>query len=231
MAQAYMAQGMTGTAVFETFFRKLPEGRAYVLAAGVADVVEFLEALRFVEDDIAYLRGLGMFSEEFLARLAEVRFTGDVWAVPEGTAVFPHEPIVQVAAPIDEAQLVETYPREKVAKHGARDRRRIGRHPVAYDGMIGSEQHRLGRPGARQGRPLPRRELDGERLEPAEAPGGLGEPGLTGARLRCGIRLDRGVHARAPAQWAGGAWSRPPASRTTERAANTMPTYRAVMPR
>lgn len=109
MAQAYVVQQMSGTAVFETLFRKLPPGRSFVMAAGLSDVLDFLEALRFDDDDVQYLREMGMFTEEFLQRLARVRFTGDVWAAPEGTVVFPNEPIVQVIAPILEAQLVETY--------------------------------------------------------------------------------------------------------------------------
>ncbi len=109
MAQAYLAQGMSSTAVFETFFRKLPAGRSYIMAAGFPDVLDFLEAFGFDEDDLQYLRGSGMFSGEFLQWLSGVKFTGDVWAVPEGTVVFPNEPIVQVIAPIIEAQLVETF--------------------------------------------------------------------------------------------------------------------------
>ena len=109
MAQAYVAERMSGTAVFETFFRKLPQGRSYVMAAGLSDVLDFLESFRFDQDDLGYLRGLGVFSDEFLQRLAGVRFTGDVWAMPEGTVVFPNEPIVQVIAPILEAQLAETF--------------------------------------------------------------------------------------------------------------------------
>lgn len=109
MAQAYAAERMSGTAVFETFFRKLPESRSYVMAAGLSDVLDFLETFQFTDADIEYLRQLGMFTGEFLHSLAAVRFTGDVWAVPEGTVVFPNEPIVQVIAPIVEAQLVETF--------------------------------------------------------------------------------------------------------------------------
>lgn len=109
MAQAYAARQMSGTAVFETIFRKLPRGRSYAVAAGLSDVLDFLEAFRFLPEDLDYLRGLGLFSEDFLHRLANVHFTGDVWAVPEGTVVFPNEPIVQVIAPIVEAQLVETF--------------------------------------------------------------------------------------------------------------------------
>jgi len=109
MAQAYMAEHMSGTAVFEIFFRKLPHGRSYVMAAGLSDVLDFLETFQFRQADIDYLRGLRLFTEEFLQSLSEVRFTGDVWAVPEGTIVFPNEPIVQVIAPIVEAQLAETF--------------------------------------------------------------------------------------------------------------------------
>ncbi|MGE5697700.1 MAG: nicotinate phosphoribosyltransferase [Candidatus Sericytochromatia bacterium] len=109
MAQAFWAEGMTGTAVFETFFRKLPPCRTYITAAGLPDVLDFLESFHFDRQDLQYLRGLGLFSDEFLAWLSGVGFTGDVWAVPEGTAVFPNEPIVQVIAPIIEAQLVETF--------------------------------------------------------------------------------------------------------------------------
>ena len=78
------------------------------MAAGLADVLDFFQGLRFDEADLPYLRGLGLFCDEFVLWLAGVRFTGDVWAVPEGTVVFPNEPIVQVIAPIVEAQLVET---------------------------------------------------------------------------------------------------------------------------
>lgn len=109
MAQAYAAEGMSGRAVFELFFRRLPESRNYVLAAGLSEVLEFLERFHFEPDELAYLRSLGLFSNEFLERLSAVRFTGDVYAVLEGTLVFPNEPLLQVIAPILEAQLVETF--------------------------------------------------------------------------------------------------------------------------
>jgi nicotinate phosphoribosyltransferase len=109
MAQAYVAEHMSGTAVFETVFPKLPQGRSYVMAAGLSDVLDFLEAFQFQPEDIDYLRGLRLFTEEFLQSLSAVRLTGDGWAVPEGTVVFPNEPIVQVVAPIVEAQLAETF--------------------------------------------------------------------------------------------------------------------------
>ncbi|MBV8265235.1 MAG: nicotinate phosphoribosyltransferase [Planctomycetaceae bacterium] len=107
MARAYAAEGTDQEAVFELFFRKLPPGRNYIVAAGLGDVLDSLETLGVTEDDLDYLRTLGLFSEAFLGQLRGFRFTGEVWAVPEGTVVFPDEPLVQVVAPILEAQLVE----------------------------------------------------------------------------------------------------------------------------
>lgn len=108
MAQAYHAENMDQTGVFELFFRELPPGRNFVLAAGVNDLLLCLEQLRFLQDDLDYLRAQDDFDDEFLEYLSNLRFTGDVHAVPEGTAVFPDEPLVQVVAPILEAQLIET---------------------------------------------------------------------------------------------------------------------------
>ncbi|MEE9219883.1 MAG: nicotinate phosphoribosyltransferase [Acidobacteriota bacterium] len=109
MARAYLAEGMEDTAVFELFFRELPPTRNYVLACGLGDVLEYLEGFRFRDDEIEYLHSYREFPADFLKRLADLRFTGDVHAVPEGTVVFAHEPVLQVIAPITEAQLVETY--------------------------------------------------------------------------------------------------------------------------
>jgi nicotinate phosphoribosyltransferase len=109
MARAYWAEGMKGRAVFELFFRILPEHRNYVLASGLDDALSFLESFRFTSEDLDYLRGLGELNDDFLEALASVRFTGDVKAVKEGTVVFPHEPLLQVEAPVLEAQIVETY--------------------------------------------------------------------------------------------------------------------------
>lgn len=108
MARAYADESMTRSGVFELFFRKMPEARSFVLASGLADVLDYLEALRFTPEDLDYLRGLGLFSDDFLETLRGLRFTGDVWAVPEGTVVFPGEPLIQVCAPMLQAQLVET---------------------------------------------------------------------------------------------------------------------------
>jgi nicotinate phosphoribosyltransferase len=109
MAQAYAAQAMDQTAVFELFFRKLPDERNYLLAFGLEDALDYLENLRFEPEDINYLETLDRFSDGFLERLAGLRFTGDVYAPAEGTVVFPSEPVLQVVAPILEAQVVETY--------------------------------------------------------------------------------------------------------------------------
>jgi len=108
MARAYEAEGMDRPAAFELFFRKLPPGRNFIVAAGLEDVLAALETLGVAGDDLDYLRGLGLLPEAFLERLRGFRFIGEVWAMPEGTVVFPHEPLVQVVAPIPEAQLIET---------------------------------------------------------------------------------------------------------------------------
>ena len=107
MLQAYFEEHMTEVAVFSLFVRRLPERRNYLLACGLDDVLAFLETLRFDEPALAYLRSLGRFSDTFLAYLKQLRFTGDVYAVPEGTPVFAQEPIVEIEAPICESQLVE----------------------------------------------------------------------------------------------------------------------------
>ncbi|MBQ3103023.1 MAG: nicotinate phosphoribosyltransferase [Oscillospiraceae bacterium] len=94
---------------FDVFFRKVPDGGGFAIAAGLEQLIEYIEDLRFDEEDIAYLRGRNLFSEEFLQYLADFRFTGDIYAVPEGTPVFPREPLVVVRAPAIEAQLIETF--------------------------------------------------------------------------------------------------------------------------
>lgn len=108
MAQAYHAEGMDQVASFELFFRKLPEGRNYLIAAGLEDVLAYLEHVQFTEDDLAFLRQQGQFNESFLDRLRDFRFTGDVDAMPEGTPIFPNEPLLRVTAPILQAQIIET---------------------------------------------------------------------------------------------------------------------------
>src|SRR5262249_12928696 len=104
MAQAYDAEGMDRPAGFELFFRQLPADRNYFVAAGLDDVLTCLEHLRFTDDDLEFLRRQASFTTRFLQRLGALRFTGDVYAVPEGTPVFPNEPLLQVVAPLFEAQ-------------------------------------------------------------------------------------------------------------------------------
>lgn len=108
MLQGYYQQGMKQTAVFEFFVRELPEGRNFLVAAGLAQALDFLQHARFMPAELEWLRHEGRFDKEFLAWLGDWRFTGEVHALPEGTLFFPHEPILQVVAPIHEAQLVET---------------------------------------------------------------------------------------------------------------------------
>ena len=108
MLQAYWAERMSAIAVFELFVRKLPSQRNFLVAAGLAQVTEYLLDLRFTADELAYLGVTGRFRPAFLASLRDLRFTGDVDAMPEGTACFPDEPMIRITAPIREAQLVES---------------------------------------------------------------------------------------------------------------------------
>ncbi len=108
MLEAYAAHGMTETAVFELFVRKLPPGRGFLMAAGLEQAVQFLETMRFTPDDMAWLRASQQFAPAFLDLLSGLRFTGDVDAMPEGTVFFPDEPLLRVTAPLLEAQFVET---------------------------------------------------------------------------------------------------------------------------
>ncbi len=94
---------------FDVFYRNVPDGGGFAIAAGLEQVVEYIKDLHFSREDIDYLRKRGIFSEEFLEYLASFRFSGDIYAVPEGTPIFPKEPMLTVRAPAIEAQLIETY--------------------------------------------------------------------------------------------------------------------------
>lgn len=110
MVDAYRREGMADRpATFSLFIRRLPVHRGYLVAAGLDDALGWLERLRFGTEELAAIDRLGIFDSTFLTWLADLRFTGDVRAVPEGTIVFPHEPIIEVDAPIAEAQLAETF--------------------------------------------------------------------------------------------------------------------------
>jgi nicotinate phosphoribosyltransferase len=108
MLQGYFEAGMTDTAVFELFVRKLPPARNFLVAAGLEQAIAFVADLRFADDDLAWIDSSGIFARGFAARLADLRFTGDVHAMPEGTVFFPNEPILRITAPLPEAQLLET---------------------------------------------------------------------------------------------------------------------------
>ena len=113
MAACYVGEGIDGRAAsFELFARRLPEGFGYAIAMGLAQVLDYLEKFRFSQSQIQALQSTGIFAgapERFWTLLATARFTGDVWAVPEGTAVFANEPLLRIEAPLWQAQLVETY--------------------------------------------------------------------------------------------------------------------------
>ncbi len=109
MLQAYVKEGMRETAVFDLFARRLPDCRNFLIACGLDDALHYLETLSFTPAALEYLDSLGGFSADFLDYLSDFRFRGDVYAVPEGTAVFADEPLLEVVAPLPEAQLVETF--------------------------------------------------------------------------------------------------------------------------
>jgi nicotinate phosphoribosyltransferase len=112
MAAAYFENGLQHRAIFELFTRRLPSHRAYLIVAGLAQALDYLSTLRLSEAEIDYLREHPSFkrvSREFFQYLADLRFTGDVWAMPEGTAAFGMEPMLRITAPIIEAQIVETF--------------------------------------------------------------------------------------------------------------------------
>ena len=104
----YYKQSQNETVVFDVFFRQNPCNNGYSICAGLDQVISYIKNLNFTYEDVDYLRGLGIFSEEFLHYLSGFHFSGDIYAIPEGTVVFPKEPLLKVIAPIMEAQLVET---------------------------------------------------------------------------------------------------------------------------
>lgn len=108
MMQGYLRYGMRHRAVFDMFFRRPPFNGGFTVFAGLKDLLESLESIRFSREDLEYLDSLGLFGQDFLDYLADFRFTGDVWAMPEGTTVFPHEPLVRIHTTIIEGQLIES---------------------------------------------------------------------------------------------------------------------------
>ena len=110
MGNGYFASGMhQQICYFDVFFRQVPDGGGFAIAAGLEQIIDYVQNLHFDRKDIEYLRSKGIFDEQFLRWLKYFRFTGDIWAVPEGTPIFPYEPILTVRAPAVEAQLMETF--------------------------------------------------------------------------------------------------------------------------
>ncbi len=141
MANGYYSLGKgQEIAYFDVFFRQIPDGGGFAIAAGLEQVIEYIKELHFTEEDIAFLRSKGCFDEGFLSYLSAFRFTGDIWAVPEGTPIFPNEPILTVRAPAIEAQFIETYillalnHQSLIATKASRIVRAAGGRPVAEFG-------------------------------------------------------------------------------------------------
>lgn len=110
MANGYMEAGMEDVFLyFDIFFRNVPDGGGFAIAAGLESIVEYINGLHFDEEDIEFLRAKNIFSEGYLKHLESFKFTGDIWAVPEGTPIFPGEPVITVRARTLEAQIIETY--------------------------------------------------------------------------------------------------------------------------
>lgn len=108
MMQGYFENNTNETVIFDVFYRTNPSGSGYAICCGLEQVIDYINNLHFTTEDIDYIRSLGLFQEEFLTYLADFKFTGTIYAIPEGTVIFPMEPMVKVIAPIMEAQLIET---------------------------------------------------------------------------------------------------------------------------
>ena len=110
MGNGYFAEGMQDKiCYFDVFYRNVPDDGGFAIMAGLEQVIDYIRKLHFSEEDIAYLRSRELFSEDFLTYLSNFKFTGDIWAIPEGTPIFPMEPMMTVRAPAIQAQLIETY--------------------------------------------------------------------------------------------------------------------------
>ena len=141
MMQSYVREGLQGVGVFDLFARRLPPRRNFLVAAGLGDVLSYLETFRFPKSGLDYLSTLEMFSGDFLNYLEGFRFTGDVYALPEGTVCFAQEPILEIVAPLPQGQLIETFVLNQihhqtmVASKGARVVRAAEGRPVVDFGM------------------------------------------------------------------------------------------------
>ena len=108
MMQGYFKAGNKQRVIFDVFYRKNPSGSAYAVMAGVEQVIEYIRELTFSEDDIRYLKETGVFEDDFLEYLEQFKFSGNIYAIPEGSVIFPREPLMKIVAPVMEAQLIET---------------------------------------------------------------------------------------------------------------------------
>ena len=106
--QGYFKTGNRDVAVFDAFYRNNPCDGGYAVCAGLDQMIDYIKNLHFDEEDISYLRSLSIFDEDFLTYLSNFKFSGDIYAIPEGTVIFPGEPIVTVRGPVMQAQFVET---------------------------------------------------------------------------------------------------------------------------
>jgi nicotinate phosphoribosyltransferase len=109
MAQCYFRYKKDTQASFDLFVRELPQNRSYLIAAGLEDILNYIRTLNFKSEDLAYLKEQKIFSSDFLEFLSGLKFSGDIWAMPEGTVFFPNEPVIRVTAPIIEAQIIESF--------------------------------------------------------------------------------------------------------------------------
>ncbi len=156
MMQGYRSADVTmKTVIFDLFYRKNPNENGYAIAAGLEQVINYVKSISFSEEDIEFLRSIGNFTEDFLNYLREFRFTGDIYAVPEGTVVFPHEPLLVIKAPIIEAQLFETAflniinHQSLIATKAARVKWAAGNDPVIEFGLRRAQGPDAGIYGAR----------------------------------------------------------------------------------
>lgn len=109
MAQSFFIYKKNSSATFDLFVRQLPKNRSYLIACGLEDILNYIKRLKFTNDDLGYLRKQKIFSKEFIKYLSRLRFTGDIWAMPEGTIFFANEPVIRVTAPIIQAQIIESF--------------------------------------------------------------------------------------------------------------------------
>ena len=161
MMQGYFESQANETVIFDVFFRENPNKGGYSVMAGLEQVIEYIKNLNFSYEDVDYLRGLGLFSEDFLHYLSGFHFSGDIYAIPEGSVIFPREPLVKVIAPIMEAQLVETAILNIINLRSWLPLPRKDLHQVPGRGADRIPSRRFPVPRGQRGKPLLRSKTDG----------------------------------------------------------------------